>query len=70
MVLRSWRFVPVVGLAVLALSLLRADRPASAPKRSAEADGADLAAAFLVTMALLIGVILVLLAAELVTVLQ
>ena len=70
MVLRSWRFVPVVGLAVLALSLLlRADRSRS-PPGDAQPDVADLAAAFLGTMALLVGVILVMLAAELVTVLH
>ena len=67
---RGWRSVPVIGLVVLALSLLRANGPESAPPRVAPADSADLAVAFLVTMALLIGVILVILAAEVFTVLH
>jgi hypothetical protein len=49
------------------LSFLRADGPESAATRAAPADSADLAVAFLLTMALLIGVILVILAAEVVT---
>jgi hypothetical protein len=71
---RSWRFVPVVGLVVLIVLLIRGDRlrlgspPAGGQERGVRAvpaDHADLAVAFMVTMASLVGIILVMLAAAL-----